>query len=68
MAIPTVVIRDGIAYHGEDVDVIDLDFLGQTSAGSRSELEQADIDGIVAKLRAAGFDSAADEVEEWWAL
>lgn len=63
---PTVVIRGGQPFHGDDVDVIDLDFLSQAGAGPSSEMDQDDIDTIVERLRGAGWHEAAESVLDWW--
>lgn len=63
---PVVAIRSGEVFEGLDVEVIDLDFLNPDAVTKRSDFDQADIDAMVAKLRANGLTSAADDVIEWW--
>ena len=63
---PTVVIRDSEAFHGNDVDVVDLDFMSQAYSGIQSEMDQGDIDDIVERLRGAGFNETAADVLDWW--
>lgn len=58
-----VVIRNGEVLN-EDVDIYDLTFI---DGSAFYEYDQGDIDTMVPKLRAAGWDSAADDLEEWWA-
>ena len=62
--VPTVVIRDGEAFHGDDADVVDLDFMAYS--GIQSEMDQGDIDDIVERLRGAGFNETAADVLDWW--
>lgn len=64
---PLVVIRDGCAYEGEGVEVIDLDFLSYGAVTRQSDYSQEDIDRMLTKLENAGLPSAADDVREWWA-
>ena len=58
------VMRGGEFFEGSGVTVIDLSFLGREHTG---EYDQGDIDGIVEQLQNAGFDEAANDVQEWWA-
>ena|GEM_PF-5276190 len=58
------VMRGGEFFEGNGVTVIDLSFLGSAHTG---DYDQGDIDGIVDQLKSAGFDEAANDVQEWWA-
>lgn len=64
---PVVVVRDGCAYEGEGVEVIDLDFLTPRAVTCQSDFDQADIDRMLTLLDGDDFDEAAADVREWWA-
>lgn len=61
---PVVLMRDGETFEGDDVDVIDVTEL--VDPDRRGEWTPEDAFGVAARLRQAGYDSAAEEIEEVW--
>jgi hypothetical protein len=63
---PVVLMRNGETFEGDDVDVIDITTLLSVEP-ARSEWTKEEALGTAGRLRAAGYESAAEEIEEWWA-
>lgn len=63
--LPIVIVRDGMGFDNGDAEVVDLDFI-DSWPDAHSDFDQGDIDDMLKKLRRAGWNEAANDVQEWW--